>query len=1180
MAFTAEQWEAVERRDRPLLLHAGAGSGKTAVLVERFVRAVREDGLPVDGVLAITFTEKAAGELRQRIRARFLEEHDREHARETERAWISTIHGFCSRVLRTHALAAGLDPDYVVLDEPRARRLALQAVDHALDEFLAGHPAPERLELLANRGYDALAEMIQTVHGDLRSRGEEHPRLPALPASAVGEERQELEQAVGEGLAELGALERVNATVERAIGRLGRCADALARLAPLAVGDVDLFQAVEVKRGNAKDLATPAIERYAAAQQAYLSVCRETRAREEYELLGILLDLFGARYEELKGARSALDFDDLELRARDLLRDDEAVRAHYRDAFKQVMVDEFQDTNGLQWAIVEQIAGDGLFTVGDPQQSIYSFRHADVEIFREHRREAEQRDQAGSLTVNFRTVPAVLDVLRPAYAGVFGAEFEGLEPPREEPGTGQQALELFPQAPAVELLIVGSGGWDEEGLGAEPFGASLGDGPPSRRAEARLLAHRLHELVDYGTCRAGEVAVLVRASTDIDLYEHALRDRGLPTYLVGGRGFWGQAQVADLRAYLSLLANPLDGLALHGVLASPLVGVSLDTQVLLAMHARRAPIWHLLERAFSRAGDGSEPELPGGERDRLVGFVERFRAERGAAERLSLERVIERVVTHSGYDRAVLAMPDGERRMANIRKLMRLARGYEAEEGRELRGFIDFLDEQDRLAVREGEAPLEVEQVEAIRLMTVHAAKGLEFPVVCVADLGRHARGDPSSLRISDDGRVGLSIASIGGGRHPGLDFEAIKEAESAAAEEEERRVFYVAMTRAERKLILSGATDVAKWPESKPLGVPMAWAWRAIAPDLPEAVARAPVGELRRRDAAAGRVAYRLLTPDTLDEVLPEEARRPLPPQASERPASAAPASDLRAVRGRPALPVGQLSYSSLQLYARCPYSFYLRQVLGLPDTSDGPANAADAQPAAAGGGLPGRVRGNVLHELLETLDFERPVVPSAERVAARLAAHAAAAGTGEVAEVRELIDGWVRSPLRERIGAARRVRTELPFTYGLQAGPGDERLLVNGVVDVHAEEQHGLLVVDYKSDRLLGRQPEEATAPVYSTQVLVYALAGLLGGAARVEVAHVFLERPREPAVALFAASDRPRVERELERLAAGVTGGRFEPTDAPHRELCGECPGRPALCSWGPEHTMRPRVEAVAA
>ena len=267
----------------------------------------------------------------------------------------------------------------------------------------------------------------------------------------------------------------------------------------------------------------------------------------------------------------------------------------------------------------------------------------------------------------------------------------------------------------------------------------------------------MEELRAEGGCEWRDIVLLFRATTHMGFYERALEERGIPTHVVGGRGYWAQQQVADLRHWLAALANPLDELAVYSVLASPLAGLSLDAVALIGLEARRAgrDPWWVLREAWSRrrALELATPRPPTGAG--AAAFVDLFEAERRAAPQVSLETLIDRAVTRTGYDRHILSLPAGTRRMANVRKLMRMAREFEADEGRDLRGFIDTLAERDVLQPREGEAPLEAEALDAVRLMTVHRAKGLEFPVVCVADLGKDGR--------EDDGRCASPTTAASG---------------------------------------------------------------------------------------------------------------------------------------------------------------------------------------------------------------------------------------------------------------------------------------------------------------------------------------------------------------------------------------------------------------------------------
>jgi ATP-dependent helicase/nuclease subunit A len=1147
--LTPEQRRAVERRDGSLLVRAGAGTGKTTVLVERFVRAVTDDDVGVESVLAITFTEKAAAEMRIRVRRRFLELGRREEARASESAWISTIHGFCSRVLRAHALSAGIDPDFRVLDELESERLAADAFDGALEQFMGDGSEPDRIEMVAAYRPDPLRDMVRTAYSHLRSQGERHPRLvETLPPRAAGE-YERLEAAARTALAEL-AVAAPSATVARAI-------DCVEARAPL-------------KGGNAKVLATEVCQEYREAFEAHRSFEVAEREHRDHTMLRALLELYGERYERLKRERSGLDFEDLELITRDLLCAHEGLRESYSSRFEHVLVDEFQDTNELQNELLELLARDNLFRVGDENQSIYRFRHADVGVFRRHWERAEADGTAESITVNFRSRGEILDAIDLAFERTWGERFEPL---REAP----RAREPEPRtSPCVDLLVVDRGKrcW-EQLLEREPdaFGEPMHAAPPWRAAEARLLAKRVDELTREGPWSYGDVVMLFRATTAMGFFERALEERGIPVHVVGGRGYWGQQQVMDLRHWLAALANPLDGLAVYSVLASPLAGLSLDGVALIGLRARRSgrDPWWTLRAALARDGGEPDPELleqlPPGDRVRLASFAERFEAERRIAGQVSLETLIDRAVTLTGYDRHLLALPGGARRMANVRKLMRMAREYEADEGRDLRGFIDALAERDAIQTREGEAPLEAEALDAVRMMTVHRAKGLEFPVVCLADLGKDGRDDDGSLRISEDGSVGLRLAGLGGGAVDSARLERIKAEGRVAAEEEERRIFYVAATRAQQQLVLSGATDLGKRPDPADLQEPMRWIWRGFCAGLPSDGAQGI--HVDRREGREVAVGWTVCTPETIDEVLPAADRAPRAPEVEEAPGYEQPLLELGMLPAPRALPVSRLSYSGLEAYRRCGYRFYLERALGLARVAL-PAEAPAAEP-----GLSAMLRGTVVHGLLERLDFARLVLPGEQAVASAIEQHGIEALPTDVADIRAMLERVAASRLRERIADAPRVRTELPFAFTLDVG--NRSLLINGVVDVHADEGARTLVVDWKSDALGEREPEQVTRADYSTQRIIYAIAALRAGAERVEVVHCYLEQPDEPAVAVYEAADVEALERELLGLAQGVVEGRFEPSAEPHFALCADCPGRAALCVHEPELTLRLSVQS---
>ena len=628
--WTPEQERAIERRTGDLLLDAGAGSGKTSVLVERFAQSVLQDGIDVSAMLTITFTEKAAAELRDRIRTRLRALGAPEAARRTETAFISTIHGFCARLLRVNALAAGLDPQFAVLDRYQSEPLSAAAFDAALEELAReedGVGGGRVVDLIADYTQWSLRAAVLAVYAQLRSAGQLHPRLPEIAALAADDDGglAELTAAARALAAELGAVVDPSPRVCEAIDRVGACLDLVASG---EVWPADLGAGRLPRNGAA--LSTDACARYTEALGRFRTHCATVAARPVRDLLDRLLDAYGRHYAEGKRAVSGLDFEDLELMTRQLLLENSELRQRYAARFERIMVDELQDTNRVQLELIESIARENLFTVGDAQQSIYGFRHAEVELFERRGERLEAAGARETLQTNFRSRPEILDAVNLAFADALGDRFRPLLPGR--PRGAESPSGAGPAAPAVELVLVDKAAdWENEGVAS-----------PWRVAEARTLADRVAELVAAGRA-PGEIVVLMRATTDMRAYERALERRGLPTYVIGGRGYWSHPQVVDLVAYLRALANPRDEESLYGVLASPLVGVSLDALVVLAAASReseRDPWWLLREPRGELAG------LDEADRARLETFTAWFAARArarppvrdGGADRLGARR--------------------------------------------------------------------------------------------------------------------------------------------------------------------------------------------------------------------------------------------------------------------------------------------------------------------------------------------------------------------------------------------------------------------------------------------------------------------------------------------------------------------------------------------------------------
>jgi ATP-dependent helicase/nuclease subunit A len=1127
---TAEQRLAIETRDRDAFCEAGAGTGKTRVLVGRYCGALLSDGVEIDEILAFTFTERAAGELRQRIRRELAKAGERKLARETERAWVTTIHGFCRRLLAMHPLAAGLDPRFRVLDAPESQRLLAQAAREAVEALVTGGDETVRRATAAYRPW-RIREMTLAAHERLRSQGMAEPRLPEVGAP----------------------------------------------------------------RRSQKDDETELSER------------EEKAALEAHTAFDAVLTETDRRYRELKRIRSGLDFSDLEINAVELLRSSPAVRDAWQGRFKHLMVDEFQDTNRVQLELVELLRGPDtvLFTVGDEFQSIYRFRNADLEVFRAQRRKAEASPDTEVLRLsgNFRSRPPILD----AANGVGDILLDGFAPLTLGTGSEQDV----PGSPEVELLLTYQEGRGKNHLKWKDH-AELMRLPPSESnaaivAQARALAARLRQLVDDEDEKVsrGDIVVLLRAFTHVDAYEEALRRFGLEPYVVGGRGYWSQQQVEDLLRLLGVVANPLDDEMLFGALACPAVGVTPDTLWLLRAAAGGGHVWPALEIGFGGGAD-SEYELTAPDRleqieavdaGKLRGFCERLAGLRAEAAILPLDVLVERTMNAFAYDLALLAKSQPAGRMANVRKLMRIAAEFERNEGRDLRTFLVQAAESTKRDEREGLAPVQPEDHDGVRIMTVHGAKGLEFPVVAVPELDRSLTAGNRGAdiwvgRVDDEGepcRFGLRLAFETEKSFGVWELSELNAEELEAEAEESCRLAYVAMTRAEDRLILSGQYSDKDLVANDPK--PADSALKRLLPLFAEAgwegedgMLASPV-PLRIAVQRPSEERARALTPDYGLE------QTPLTIGAGETPPILA--------QGPSVVPLGHLSYSALDAYRRCGYRFYVERVLGVraglvsvpvPESTD--TGDADGEPKAAdeihepapdstgGGRSPALALGNAVHAALEWSARAAWERPDEDRLAALLATEGIS-DAEVLARASRLVDGWLSSPLLAEIQGMR-VRPEAPFVLPLGGTVlrGNIDLLATPGEDGNGNDANkgkGATVVDFKTDRV-GSGGVRALGDRYASQRAVYALAA--AGVARggpVRTAHVFLERPDEPVVEVFGEAELAAARGSLEGLIAQIRSGSFDVAPEPYAALCFGCPAAPRLC---PRPAWRPTRDAPAS
>ena len=1143
MELTDSQKEVVDCREGEILVTAGAGSGKTSTTVERYVNLLGREPEPLAlrEILVFTFTDKAAGELREKVRGALrkkaeLDGDGNPAAVSMSEAWVGTFHAICNRILKAWPLEAGIDPGFSVLDATSGETLMKAAFDRAMDRFCSADP--ERAGLIGVFGAQSLRSTIAYAYDELRSRGIEDPRLPDFETTGFpGEELRHLRRLVDEALAG-----------DLTDNRRNRLEDLCATLDEGRFSDLGFGKTLGLRAGKNESLVE--------IEAAHSTLC-EALARHLADPvrrgIGELLELYAEEFAAAKAARSALDYDDLQLVTLRLLREKEHIRTAYRERFREIMVDEFQDTNGLQIELIRQLLGEHttLTTVGDEMQSIYRFRHADVELFRQRRRTPGVKTI--ELQENFRSKGRVIGAINKIGAALDDEAGRRRGGDENRHSFAELRVGLSEDDGAVAsttMILTDHDGWKPHDLGglapAIPAESDAGKAEGHfNEAEALALAHHLRELVDEPAngIRQGDIAILLRAKTRASLYVDALKQAGLTPYVVSGGGFWKTREAIELRALLSVIANPLDDNELLGALTSPACGLSTDALWLLRKAAgHRRPLWPALSALAGAAGPIAEAvdwldKVPELDRERAVAFVDTVDSLRSRAVTLPLAELIEAAVTETGYDLANLTRDRSANGFATIRRAGSLAREYEAGEGRNLRGFLDWSRLSEELD-SEAMAATADEASDVVRVMTVHAAKGLQFKVTCVPDLGRKCNSTHKhAIKLGrspdedpQDFAIGIRFPRFDGGKIEAYDWGELKEIEKRATEDEELRLLHVAMTRAEDHLILSGVLP-AKWPgkgigNASPMIVRSSVLFDLDPEESDEWPARIPVGEA---EVDGIEVIHNAANEERAAEL--REIRPPLASSAGARTGS--PSLARPDTRVYPDVP---LSFTAFAEFAECPARFYAKRVLKVDTPGESP-RPADPSLEPLTGRSRGTRFGSAIHDVLEQMagrGWRTPDTGGIEDALARQGLKQGSDSGGDVAKASEMISGFLQSELGRRV-AGPKSSAEVPLIVRY------ENVTIRGSADL-IHDSSPPLIVDYKTNRLDGSSPEEKMKD-YELQRGLYALAlARARDLETVETAYAFLEAPEQPVMRLFAATDFEEVESLLRKTLGEITAGRF--------------------------------------
>ncbi len=1146
--------DRIARFPQDLVVRAGAGTGKTHALVTLYLHLVggvtaARRRVPPGKIAVVTFTEKAAGELKERIRGRLgavaaapeevarLEPTLAEAARALgvelpdAAAWaealaslgaapIGTFHSFAGNLLRRHAARAGLDPEYTLLDEAEVTARATQAAERAiLDALTAGDESVE--ELVAQYNFRAVGRSRGLVEllVDLRARRAEEGRgADGLDANYDAETvRAAHEAAVARFTAIARQLPDLLPEISPKTTSATAARELCARLPALdfARGD-DVAEAV--RAGKKMRVAATAEWKRAleAAAEPLVEAQTSVRAAPLAAALARLVGSVDNNYRAYKRRAGVVDFADLLTMARDLLRDDAAVRGAVRARYDAVLVDEFQDTNPVQAEIVRLVGGrqpdDGgarLFVVGDRKQSIYEFRGADVAVFARAADEVIERGGAEELLVESRrSAPALLALTN----AVFARALEGYEPAKDD-------LRPFRKiAPGTTET------------GAELITVAVGPSADCRLREARAIGRRIAELRAGGR-RLGEIAVLLRRFTHLYDYLDALRAHAIPYFVVRGRGFFAAQEVRDLASALSVIDDPDDMLSLVALLRSPIVGVSDETVARLSLAGA------LRTRILLDPATALPDALAVAEREGLERFRARFRELRLVADRLGPAACAQAIVDDGDLVAVLASTPDGEQRVANLMRLVEKAREFEGKGG-DLRAFANWLR---RAAAPGGEAQAAEAQVadesdDVVRVMTVHQAKGLEFPVVFVPACGALERSDHSPIIYDATEGLGLKLRDERAHRvfvHSTAS-RRVTDARKRRQAAESLRVFYVAATRAGDLAVFSGEPVRAHQE-----------CWR------------------KALDGVAGDEQTRSFLRVVDGDALPA----PLLPAGEAREAAVEPAETIAAraaarlhrIVSRPAPRPGNVTVAVTQLadFQLCPRRYQQFHALGLQEH---PASSRAASPevmvdvdADAPPPLDPLRRGTLAHRLLERAPFRRDGADGEAQAELDrlLAADGYETKDPLVAEVRAHVATFLDTPFARALDGVA-VRRELPFLLSVPYDGGI--LYLRGQIDLVVLTADGVIVVDYKHARL--GDPED-----YRFQLDAYALAArrLYPAAPSVRTGLAFLKES-DPSPASAVAPPSAPFEAELVALGRSLAAARAaedwaqQPLATCHRLRCG--------------------------
>lgn len=783
-----EQIQAITTIDENLAVNAGAGTGKTRVLTERYLYILEngklEKNKEVESIVAITFTKKASQEMKERIREaiRGKFSQDKKWMRfynDMEKANISTIHSFCANMLRENALKINVDPIFSILEPNEADKILNDAIKDILIRTL------EEDEVLLNMMLYFKKEKIEYLSRDIKNiyykirnggysieyiKGKTYEYLNSI--NLTKEDLNGLVEDIKDKFIYLMKNTRKDSKFNKLKGQ-----EEWIKFYEGNYSQEEFYPILEYlyeNMGSAKKLQDiinglkSSIEKVFQIREKEFSWC--------YDMFFKLLENTHEEYNRRKNDLGALDYEDLQILTLKLL-EDEAVRREYQNKYRYIMIDEFQDTNELQKKIFYKLCSreslldrNNLFVVGDPKQSIYRFRGADVDVFYQVVEDIERVSgkRAIDLSINFRSVDTILNFVNKVFSKLMGPRYIALNYTHKSPNPID-----------VEIL-------EKKDIQVpESFTRSEYE----KYVESRLIAGRIKELVEEGRFKYRDFCLLFRASTDDSIYEDALQEFGIPYYNVGGKGFFESQEIKDLINALKAISNRYDTIATIGFLRSPMIGLS-DRTIYWLLRNKEASLYDTLNKDINNIEEDERIRV-----EKAKSILDEFMVKK---DFYGVSLLLKELVHRTLFKEYLLLKPNGRQMVLNVEKFMDICNEFDRSSTSSLEDFIDYIEEiKNSREADEAKAKIYSEDADVVKLMTIHKSKGLQFPVVIIPQMARKKANDYSLALYHKDLGLGLRIDKLS----PLIN--RIKEQIALEEEEEEKRILYVAMTRAKYRLIL-----------------------------------------------------------------------------------------------------------------------------------------------------------------------------------------------------------------------------------------------------------------------------------------------------------------------------------------------------------------------------------------